>query len=314
MIMEFIWLPVILLSTAFIFPMPFNLVLTVFLGLPGYILFSYGWNSAVPFVVENDGPPYYFVFFCLPVTLLTLFLGIMNYFLFRMADRIKTLELINERINILNRETMRKVFILQNIAKGEERKRISKEVHDTAGYVFVNLIMMLQAAQAVFTKDAKKTEQLIAETRNYAERGINEIRHILRDIRDYNQVSMGIQNDIHDIAFSFQKATGVIVEINYGGWPKNLGKDLDSFFLSLTQESLTNALKHGHASTVSIQCWLENRKITMSITDNGSGAILPVQKGIGISSIEEYVREHNGEVLIQSSHGFHLVVSIPLSP
>jgi signal transduction histidine kinase len=230
-------------------------------------------------------------------------------------EYIKSLETLNNQLNNINHSVSQKIFSLQNVTSNEERKRISKEIHDTAGYVFVNLIMMLQAASAVFYKDSKKAENLINDARNYAERGINEIRHILRKIHNYTPVRISLQNEIYDTGTAFSRATGVEININYGNWPHSFADNIDSFFLSFMQESLTNALKHGHASSISISCWGDEYFHTMSITDNGTGIKMPIKKGIGITALEDEVNRYHGRIVIKSEcAGFGIQVSIPISP
>jgi signal transduction histidine kinase len=319
--MEFLWLPVILMSSALIFPLPYNMFLTVFLGLPGYCLFSYSWNKRISFVIDGIPYPYYSILLlCLfPLTAAALFAGVMNHGYTKAAAKAEEYEQFNNKINTINRDIMKKVYTLHDSAALEERKQISKRMHDTAGYVFTNLIMMLQTAGILFRKDPGKSESLIFDSRKYAQRGINEIRYILRDIRSESPSFMSIQNEIYNITRSFQKATGVEVTINYGPWPKSFGKTLDAFFISLVQESFTNALKHGAATLISIHCGIisenptgaKNKIAGIDILDNGAGCDLPVKKGIGISSIEEYVHACNGTIIIRSSSGFHLSVSIP---
>jgi signal transduction histidine kinase len=104
----------------------------------------------------------------------------------------------------------------------------------------------------------------------------------------------------------------VEVITDYGNWPKTFSKSIDSFFISFMQEALTNALKHGHATSVSILCWASPTHVTMRIRDNGNGAVLPIVKGIGISAMEDFVKSRKGFFNIQSNDGgFQISVSIP---
>jgi signal transduction histidine kinase len=313
-ILELIWMPVLVLLAATVLPVPVNFIFSGIMGIPGYIFLSYGNYAKISILIGINSYPYYQIalVFCIPVTLLSISIGFFNYYVPKSINRADVLQRLNSQLKQINRDVMDKVFLLQDDTRLNERKRISKEVHDTAGYVFINLIMMLQAAQAVFHKDQRKAETLIGEARDYAERGINEIRHILRDIRNYTTVFISLQNSLFNIGNSFQKATGVTVDINYGNWPRTFGKKLDSFFMSLMQEALTNAIKHGYAAAVSIHCHIRDSSVIMSIADNGIGCAMPVTRGIGISSIEEYVKEEKGGFYISSgSHGFTLNVSIP---
>jgi signal transduction histidine kinase len=315
MFIEFLWLPEILTAIALIMPSPLNIFLTLLFGIPGSLFLSYGFNTAQVILIGEQRFQYYAasLFFYVPVTLLSIIIGQISFYAVRLRKRTGTLELINAQLDKINRDITAKIFRLQNDTTLEERKRISKEIHDTAGYVFINLIMMLQAVSAILYKDTAKAENLINDARDYAERGINEIRHILRHIRAYSPVPPGIQNVLFDIGQSFQKATGVELTIDYGNWPASFSKKLDSFFISLLQEALTNALKHGNATAVTVMCWTNASHIAMRITDNGKGAVLPVRKGIGISAVEDFTDQQNGSLSIQAGEtGFKITVTIPL--
>jgi signal transduction histidine kinase len=152
----------------------------------------------------------------------------------------------------------------------------------------------------------------VGDARDYAEKGINEIRYLLRDIRDYTPVRLSLQNELHDVGESFQKATDVEIAIEYGPWPRTFSKNTDFFFISFMQEALTNALKHGRAGRVSVLCWEEGGRFGMTISDKGSGAKLPLKKGIGITAMEDAAGELGGEITIQSnSGGFRIKAVIP---
>ena len=315
-ILEFIWIPEILFAMAVFLPGAVYIVLMFFMGIPGSIFFSYGYSIEMMFTVHETIFPFravafpFYLFFTFASSLLCC-----NFILAEMREKnIKSLRTLNEQLNKINHSVSEKIFSLQNETTIEERKRISKEIHDTAGYVFINLIMMLQAASAVFYKDKKKAETLINDARDYAERGINEIRHILRNIREYKPVKISLQNEINNIALAFSRATEVNIDINYGNWPGSISDNIDSFFLSFIQESLTNALKHGHASSISISCWKKENLYIMTINDNGSGVALPVKKGIGITALEDFVSRYNGDVRIRSDiTGFSIQVSFTVA-
>jgi signal transduction histidine kinase len=216
-------------------------------------------------------------------------------------------------LNEINRAISQRIFKIQNDVAKKERDRLSKEIHDKAGYIFINLIMMLQAASSLINKDLEKTEKLIKDARNYAERGINEIRYLLRDIRNFSPVKMSLQNELYDLAVSFQEATEVEIEMDYGVWPKTISENIDSFFISFMQESLTNALKHGKATKISCCCWTDETCIGMSVADNGIGTKEPIYKGIGIAAMEDVADQFDGFIRIKTSDrdgGFKITAAV----
>jgi signal transduction histidine kinase len=314
LLLELLWIPCILTIIVLILPSPWNIPLGLIMGIPGAIFLSYGYFAETTFSFGKHQYPYFLaaLFYYLPVTVLCIAIGQIGRHIMKLRNHTDRLRTLNLQLNKINRDITERMFNLQYDSTLEERKRISKSIHDTAGYVFINLIMMLQAASALLYKDTEKAENIIREARDYAERGINEIRHILQDIREYSPTPLSVQNMISDIGKFYAKTTNVEAIIDYGNWPKTFSKSVDSFFISFMQEALTNALKHGHATSVSVLCWATPAHITMRIRDNGIGAVLPVVKGIGISAMEDFVRNRHGFINIQSNDdGFQISVTLP---
>jgi signal transduction histidine kinase len=312
--MEIIWIPGIIMVLAFILSGWPGTFLIPALGIAGTAFFSYGFIYDVPITIGALSLPYIVLVFFLytPITLSSIVLSCACFRIESMEKKYFNLQIEYKKLDEINNAISQRIFGLQNDATQEERNRLSKEIHDTAGYVFINLIMMLQAASAVLYRDIRKTGELISNARDYAEMGINEIRYLLRNIRDYPPARLSLQNEFFSIGDSFQKATNVEIDIEYGPWPKTFQKNLDSFFISFMQESLTNALKHGHATHISVLCWDNKAYIGMTITDNGSGAELPIKKGIGITAMEDAVNQFGGSIHIRSGkNGFKLTATVP---
>jgi signal transduction histidine kinase len=311
---EFIWIPSIIVALALILSGWKSLLFIAAYGIMGPLLFSYGYIYNISASIGEISLPFFVVILCeyIPITLLAIFAKYIYFQLEIAKQQYQSLEFENKKFNEINHAISQRIFNLQNDTTQKERNRLSKEIHDTAGHVFVNLIMMLQATLAILHKDIDKADNLISDARDYAERGINEIRHLLRGIRDYTPAWMSLQNKLYDVGKSFQKATNVEIIIEFGTWPKTLSKDLDSFFISFMQEALTNALKHGNASTVSVLCWADKARLAMTITDNGGSACLPIKKGIGITAMEDMASTLDGAITIKTSDaGFKITASIP---
>jgi signal transduction histidine kinase len=314
MFMEIIWIPGIIVALAFAIPKRRGTFFIPALGIIGTIIFSYGFIYDVSITIGTFSLPYITLVFYLytPVTLSSFILSRVCFRLESMEKKYFGLASEYKKLDDINNAISQRIFGLQNDTTQKERNRLSKEIHDTAGYIFINLIMMLQATSAVLYRDIKKVDKLLRDARDYAEMGINEIRYLLRDIRDYSPVQLSLQNEFFSIVDSFQKATEVEIAIDYGPWPKTLHVNLDSFFISFMQESLTNALKHGHAAHVSVLCWDSETHVGMTVTDNGGGAELPIKKGIGITAMEDVVNEFGGLISIGSDkNGFRITAAVP---
>jgi signal transduction histidine kinase len=312
--MEVLWIPGILMTVAVVAPAFLVVPLTASLGLPIYLFMSYGFNASILVTIGDRQYPYSAIslFYYIPVTFFAIMIGRIAIRLNKLQERAEVLELINLRLNSMNSQISQKMFSLHNDTTMEERKRISKEIHDTAGYVFINLIMMLQAVSAILYKDTCRAAQLIDDARNYAERGINEIRHILRNIRDYSPVSLSLQNDLFEIGESFRRATGVKLVIDYGNWSNTFTEPIDAFFRSFMQETLTNALKHGQATAVMITCWVSETHVSMCVANNGESVSQPIKRGMGIAAMEDFLSKHDGTIVIQiGNREFKITAAIP---
>jgi signal transduction histidine kinase len=315
LIAELIWIPGIILALTLALPGPAARALFPGLGIAGAVGFSWGYTSGIRIPVAGASLPFYAaaLIVYVPAGLLAAIVSFISLEMEKIKKQNDGLRTISAHLNELNRDISERMFRLQNDTAIEARKRLSKEIHDSTGYVFINLIMMLQAASAVFRRDTGKAQELIDKTRDYAERGINEIRHRLRDIRSYTTSRVSLQNEFFNLAESFHKATEVEITIDYGEWPASLSKEADSFFISFLQETLTNALKHGHATFVSVVCWKSASHIGMSVTDNGTGAETPIKFGIGISAMDDLIGQMRGNIYIRSNEpGFRISASIPL--
>jgi signal transduction histidine kinase len=314
--MEFIWSPGTIAAAALLMQKKKGMLFTAAAGIAGPVFLSYGYIYNIDITIGALMFPFYVpaLVFYIPVTLLAI-LGSHAYYQIEVINtRRSALELENAGLNEINHAISQRLFSLQNDTTQKERNRLTKEIHDTAGYVFINLIMMLQAVMAILRRDIDKADKLLHDARDYADRGINEIRHLLRNIRNYTPVRLSLQNELYDVGESFRKATDVEIEIEYSTWPKTLPENLDSFFISFMQESLTNALKHGHADRVSVHCWDSDTAIGMTITDNGSGAITPIKKGIGITAMEEVISQLDGSLTVVSDEqGFRITAAVPKS-
>ena len=233
----------------------------------------------------------------------------------RIEADLRKAETHNTNLMKINSEISSKLFQIQQDSSEKERLRITKEVHDTAGYVFINVIMMLQAALAIIDKDYEKGKEKVDSALEYTRRGMNEIRMTLHEMRAYEKPNIGIQNELYNIVAVFRQATDIKVTLEYGNWPNHFNKkETELFLVSFVQECLTNTVKHGNANTIDIFCWKDKEAYTILIQDNGKTRQKNLVLGIGLSGIEDFVSNHDGKVSYgYNQTGFIVSVKLPLS-
>lgn len=103
----------------------------------------------------------------------------------------------------------------------------------------------------------------------------------------------------------------VKVIVSKGEW--NLSTKQVSNLYRITQEVLSNALRHGKATVVNIIMNFTEDDFVISFKDNGEGTDKIQESGVGLKSIRERVNEMNGLVDIKSSigNGFFVKITIP---
>lgn len=198
-------------------------------------------------------------------------------------------------------------------AAKKERYRISREIHDISGYMFTNIIAMMDAIIATGCRNIDKTSEMCSAARSQAQEGLVETRralHLLRKSDSEREVGM---RAIYKIKKIFESTTGVRVEIESGNLDATFGDELDLVLYRIVQEGLTNALRHGHATCVRILFWIVEESVQMIILDNGTGA-KKIIKGIGLAGMEERISRLGGVVRAENAPegGFQLTVTIPL--
>ena len=210
---------------------------------------------------------------------------------------------------------------LQNIAKtrGEEaakqeRLRITRDMHDSCGYVFVNIASLMDAAESRRDMSRDQIDETFMTVRNLASNGLQETRRTLHAIRDMQNPIENSIDAIYDIKRLFEQVTGIQVTVDSGNIKHDYGRTIDSLIIRTMQEALTNAIRHGRAEHIFVAFWEENSMLMMSVKDDGAGS-KNIVKGIGLAGMEERLEKTGGVLDIESPKdgGFKITIHIPLT-
>ena len=201
---------------------------------------------------------------------------------------------------------------VQRETEEQERRRITREIHDIVGYTLTNIQMMMEAATDLVSRDSAGLGELLVKSRDQAQRGLLETRRAMRNLRAVSAVRTNGLSRVVEVARIFERATKVRVRLNFGNSPESFGPRIDDVVYRTVQESLTNALRHGNATEISVSFWVVDRALRLSITDNGAGSkeIVP---GIGLSGMAERLAHVGGALKAENTaFGFLVSSEIPL--
>lgn len=224
--------------------------------------------------------------------------------------RVKTiLRLDRYRTLLTQRENLHQMAERVVSAQEEERKRLTRELHDDLGQALVAHILKLKNLQSQ-TNLNLEFEKLIEDANHI----INRMRQIAQDMRPALLDTLGLvlALETHSKEFGLRANLPVIFEAD-----KDIPKipDVHSITLYRTlQETLTNIIKHSNATQVWVDLSLDEEHIVLTVQDNGVGFDVTPKNGMGISNLKERLALVGGVFNISSalSKGTIASASLPL--
>ena len=194
----------------------------------------------------------------------------------------------------------------------EERKRMSREVHDIVGYTLINLKMMLESGIDLAGEGNIQLSELLRRARDQAQSGLGETRMALQAFRDMEHSRMDLVAGLQVVVTLFSKATGIEVEVSYGNIAGNIDEDLGVILRRIVQESMTNSFRHGRATRIKIGFWIADGRLSVKIDDDGQGAA-EIHPGIGLIGMRERVEGLGGNLEFSNSgYGFCIRAEMPV--
>lgn len=223
------------------------------------------------------------------------------------------LEEKNTQLELMNKQLKDYAQTAEELAVTKERNRFARDIHDSTGHTMSVLISMLGVC-TVLCKDNPAAKVKLEEALAITKEGLGELRRSVYGLYSKNLNTYNMINALKKMIEEFEH-TGVKVDLTIDGDYIEYGINYYDIIYKTCQEALTNSLKHGKATRVSIFVEFSKAMIKMFIFDNGKGC-LKVSKGLGLLSMEERVGKANGCITYGSDEeqGFHIHIDIPCLP
>ena len=234
------------------------------------------------------------------------------------SSRSKVEKLLEE---LQEKERLRDTLISKLLsAQEDERKRISRELHDETSQALASLMLTMR----VLADEVKDKEQkvLLHTSREIAANILREIRDLAVELRPPILDDIGLIPAIKKYTNSFKVKYSIAIMLEMPEDPMpTLDDHISLAFYRITQESLTNIAKHTIATEIMIKIWIEDKSIKMTIVDNGHGIqhadfkMARQQDRIGIYGMQERAELLGGEFSIQAAYtgGTEVAVAIPIT-
>lgn len=205
------------------------------------------------------------------------------------------------------------------LAQEEERKRVSRELHDEVGQalaaVNVGLVMLRKQAAG-----DSRLQQKVTGAQALLEQCMESVHRFARELRPEMLDLFGPYEAIRSYARAFAERTGVAAVIHAKADMAGLDREQELVLFRVAQESITNIAKHARATRVDITFNRQPAEVCMEIKDNGRAfcvaKTLQAKAGrrLGLRGMEERVRLVRGEFSIESvaGQGTRVRVQLPV--
>lgn len=200
-------------------------------------------------------------------------------------------------------------------AAEEERRRISRELHDEAGQSMLFLRLHLEMLEKNAPPDLRAK---LAEARTVAEGIIAEIRRIIAALNPSAVEELGLPAAIRHLSTRFRKLYPIKLRLRLTPYGAGLPREMETTVYRVVQECYQNIAKHSEASRVNLLLRSTDTSLELNIEDDGIGfdvgCAVAQPRSFGLKGMRERVALLGGSLEIRSSpgHGATIAMRLPI--
>jgi len=201
-------------------------------------------------------------------------------------------------------------------AQEEERKRLSREIHDGPAQMLAHVMMRSDLLERVCRE--RGPDEVINEIRDFkrmVRSSLYEVRRIIYDLRPMALDDLGLIPTLRKYLQTVQEYNSPKISFLHVGQENRLPSHLEVAIFRLIQESVQNALKHAESSEIQVKLEIHKNHINVVIRDNGKGFDPNTKKkdnAFGLVGMKERVDLLEGKLEIHSKIGAGTIVAIQI--
>jgi PAS domain S-box-containing protein len=204
-------------------------------------------------------------------------------------------------------------------AQEEERRRISRELHDEVGQHITALMLGLKSLETSCAEPPNPAT--LASLQSITEKVGKEIHDLALELRPTALDDLGLLRTLSNYIEQWSATSKIEVDFHSAGWTsERLPPPIETTAYRIVQEALTNVAKHAAATRVSLIIERRPEQVTLIIEDDGKGFDVdllppnPRTKRLGLLGMAERAALMDGEVKVESGphKGTTVFVRIPL--
>ena len=211
-----------------------------------------------------------------------------------------------DRLETERRESGRQALLAQET----ERQRIARELHDEVGQVLTGVVLELE--HAARNADEDGATQLVA-AREAVRRSLDDVRRIARELRPEALDDLGLQSALRSLCTAAAAHDALHIERRFD-LRDPVSPEVELVVYRVAQESLTNVMRHAHASEVLVALGNVDGGLRLVVRDNGGGIPARPDAGAGIAGMHERALHVGGRLTVApaAAGGTEVRLDIPL--
>ncbi len=198
-------------------------------------------------------------------------------------------------------------------AQENERKRISRELHDVIAHALLGINFHLAAL------DSDPDPERVADVRRMVGDAVETVHRFARELRPAMLDDLGLIPAMRAFLKDFLESTGLRPSLRVSSEIEKVSPEIRTTLFRISQEALANVAAHAHADSIAIDILIRDGSVVMEITDDGYGfdTSRPVNpERLGLTGMKERAEMTGGEFSVDSRPGGPTVirVSVPNLP
>ncbi len=228
------------------------------------------------------------------------------------SELLRQSEHLQEQLRQLSRQIL--------LAQEDERKRISRELHDVIAQTLTGINVRLATLKKEALLSTKGLDRNIARTQRLVEKSVDIVHRFARELRPAVLDDLGLIPALHSFVKLFSQRTRIHVHLKAFAGVEQLNSDQRTILYRVAQEALTNVSRHAQANRVEIDIQKQEDGVSMKISDNGKSFQVEKtlnakgRKRLGLLGMKERLDMVGGRFEIESvpGKGTTVTAQIPL--
>jgi PAS domain S-box-containing protein len=194
-------------------------------------------------------------------------------------------------------------------AQEEERKKISRQLHDEIAQILAGISVELATLKETAATDPRGLRQRIGKTRRLVEESIRIVHDFARDLRPAMLDDLGLVPTLRAYIKELATRNGLRVTFSAYAGVESLGSAKHTVLYRVAQEALTNVVRHSNSKTASVRILQAGDAVRLEVHDDGTAfapeRVLAAQQGgrLGLVGMRERIEMVGGRFAIASAPG-----------